>query len=249
MYKQKVNNGVCILVIMDERQFINKMQEQNLGIITISAAARLIKKGRNYTALYLNRLENRKILRRIEKGKYALPNTHPLVIATNLTLPSYVSFLSGLAYYNKTTQIPRIIQVVTTRSKNRIIYENEEMQFIHLKRAFGYIKEKNQNGYVFIGEIEKIIIDSLFLPRCCPLTETIQAIDAKLNVEKLIDHALKMGSIVALKRLGFILELNDIDIYNKVSGYFNDRYDLFNPQLPAIGENNARWKLKINEVI
>ena len=240
---------MCISIIMNERQFINKLQEQNLGIITISDAARLIKKSRNYTALYLNRLENREILRRIEKGKYALPNTHPLVIATNLTLPSYVSFLSGFAYYNKTTQIPRIIQVVTTRSKNRIMYENEEIQFINLKRAFGYIREKTPNGYVFIGEMEKIIIDSLFLPRCCPLTETIQAIDSKLDVIKLVGYALKMESIVVIKRLGFILELNDIDIYHKVNGYLNDRYDLFNPQLPSIGKNNARWKLKINEAI
>ena len=91
---------------MNERQFIYKIQEQNLGVITISDAARLINKSRKYTALYLKRLENRGIINRIEKGKYSLPDTHSLIIATNLIIPAYISFLSGLAYYHKTTQIP-----------------------------------------------------------------------------------------------------------------------------------------------
>ncbi len=238
-----------ILITMNERQFIDRLQEQNLGIITISDAARLIKKSRNYAALYLDRLEHREIVDRIEKGKYALPNTHPLVIATNLIIPSYISFLSGLAYYHKTTQIPRIIQVVTTKSKKRIKYKNEEIQFINFKKTFGYNREKIADGYVFIGEMEKIIIDSLFLPKYCPITETMQAIGSRLDVRKLIDYALKMDSIVVIKRLGYILELNDIDIYKKVKKYLNKRYDLLNPQLPPTNKNNTKWKLKINEAI
>jgi len=235
---------------MNERQFINTIKEQNLGIITISDASRIINKSRKYTVLYLERLEKRKIIKRIEKGKYSLPDTSFQVIASNLIMPSYISFLSGLSYHHLTTQIPRITQIATTKSKKRINYENREIQFIKLKRVFGYNREKTQFGYIFIGKKEKIIIDSLLLPKYCPINETIIAIkESKLDVKKLIDYALKMNSIVLIKRLGYSLELNDIDIYPKVKKNLNKRYDLLNPHLPSTDKNNNKWKLKINEVL
>lgn len=235
---------------MNGRQFINTIKEQNLGIITISDASRIINKNRKYAVLYLKRLEKRKIIKRIEKGKYSLQDTPLQVIASNLITPSYISFLSGLSYHHLTTQIPRIIQIVTTKSKKRISYEDGEIQFIKLRRVFGYNREKTQFGYIFIGEKEKIIIDSLLLPKYCPINETINAIkESKLDVKKLIDYALKMNSVVLIKRLGYSLELNDIDIYPKVKNNLNKRYDLLNPHLPPTDKNNVRWKLKINEVL
>jgi len=235
---------------MNERHFISAIKEKNLGIITIFDAARIINKSRKYTVLYLKRLEMRNIIKRIEKGKYSLHDTSFHVIASNLIHPSYISFLSGLSYYNLTTQIPRIMQIATTKSKKRIRYDNEEIQFINLRRVFGYTREKTQSGYIFIGEKEKIIIDSLFLPKYCPLNETLGAIrESKLNVNKILDFALKMNSIVLIKRLGYLLEQNDIDIYQKVKKYLNSRYDLLNPYLPPTGKNSIRWKIKINEVL
>ena len=235
---------------MNERQFTNIVKEQNLGIITISDAARTINKSRKYTELYLKRLEKREIIKRIEKGKYSLQNTPFQVIASNLVMPSYISFLSGLSYYHLTTQIPRITQIATTKSKKRIRYENEEIQFIKLRKIFGYNREKTQFGYIFVGEKEKIVIDSFLLPKYCPINETMNAIkESKLDIRKLIDYALKMNSIVLIKRIGYALELDNIDIYPKVKRHLNKRYDLLNPHLSATGENNTKWKLKINEVI
>ena len=235
---------------MKERQFLNTIIEQNFGMITISDTARIINKSRKYSVLYLQRLEKRKIIKRIEKGKYALQDTPFQVIASNLVIPSYISFLSGLYYYHLTTQIPRITQIVTTKSKKRIQYENKEIQFINLKKIYGYQREKTQYGYIFIGEKEKIILDSLLLPKYCPMNETINAIkESKLDVKKLIDYSLKMNSIVLVKRLGYILEMNNIDIYKKVKELLNKRYDLFNPQLPSTGERNTKWKLTINEAL
>ena len=96
---------------MNERQFINTINEENLAIITISDTARIINKSRKYTALYLKRLEKRDIIKRIEKGKYSLKDTPLQIIASNLILPAYISFLSGLSYHHLTTQIPRIMQI------------------------------------------------------------------------------------------------------------------------------------------
>ena len=233
---------------MNERQFISTVERQNLQVITIPDAARIINKNKKYTVLYLQRLEKRKILKRIEKGKYALKDTPVQVVASNLVIPAYISFLTGLSYYNLTTQIPRITQIATTKSKKSINYENEEIQFINLKQVFGYNREKTQHGYIFMGEKEKVIIDCLFIPKYCPICETIYAIEeSKLDTKKLITYSLKMNSIVLLKRLGYILEQKKIDIYPKVKKYLNKRYDLLNPQLPSNEEKNKKWKLNINE--
>ena len=233
---------------MKEREFIEKIKKLNLGIFTIPDISRIIGKDRNYAILYAKRLSERGIIKRIEKGKYTLPETDPMVVATNLILPSYISFLSALNYYQLTTQIPTSIQVVTSRSKKEIIFD-KKIIFIKFdkKRIFGYRKEKIGNNHAFIGEIEKIIVDILFLPKHCPIGETLNALK-EANIEKLIDYSLKMNSIVTLKRLGYLLELNGIDVYNKIKDYINKKYDLLNPLLPPSGDNNRKWMLKVNEV-
>ncbi|MBU4256278.1 MAG: hypothetical protein L6265_01365, partial [Thermoplasmatales archaeon] len=104
------------------------------------------------------------------------------------------------------------------------------------------------NGYAFIGEIEKVIVDSLFMPKYCPINETMNAFDG-IDGEKILNYALKMDSIVTLKRLGYLLELNGIDLYEKIKKHINKRYDLLNPMLPPAGENNNKWMLKLNEVL
>ena len=235
---------------MNERQFINTIIEQNLGIITLTHTSRILNKSRKYSSLYLQRLEQRNIIKRIEKGKYAFPDTPVEVIASNLIIPSYISFLSGLSHYQLTTQIPRIIQIIATKSKQKVIYENKEIQFIKQQQIFGYKREKTHAGYIFIGDKEKIIVDCLYLPQYCPLSETINALqDSRFNRKKLIDYALKMNSIVVLKRLGYLLEQQQIDILPQVCTYLNTRYDLLNPQIPSTGEYNSKWKLIINEVV
>jgi predicted transcriptional regulator of viral defense system len=70
-----------------------------------------------------------------------------------------------------------------------------------------------------------------------------------IDIEKLLDYALKMDSIVTLKRVGYLLELNGIDVYEKIKKRINKRYDLLNPLLPPTGENDRKWMLKLNEVL
>ena len=234
---------------MKEREFINIIKDSGKGVFTISDISRLIGKNRKYSTLYVERLYKRGVLNRAERGKYVLPDTDIVVVATNLVTPSYLSFLSGLYYYHLTTQIPSSLQVVTTRSKKRILYE-QGIDFIKFdkKRVFGYNRVKLSGGYAFIGEIEKIIVDILFMPKYCPIGEVLNAFD-NIDIEKLVDYALKMESIVTLKRLGYLLELKGIDVYKRLKPYLNKRYDLLNPFLIQSGENNKKWMLKLNEVL
>jgi len=234
---------------MKEREFIEKIRDLNIGVFTLSDVSRIIGKSRGYAALYVKRLIERGAIIRIEKGKYALPGVDPMVVATNILFPSYVSFLSAISYYHLTTQIPTSIQVVTGRSKKDLIFDRK-IRFIKFdkRRIFGYRREKIGNGYAFIGEIEKVIVDALFMPKYCSIGEIFEAFE-KVNTQKLIEYALKMDSIVTLKRLGYMLELKGIDVYETLKAHINKKYDLLNPALPPVGENNRKWMLKLNEVL
>lgn len=234
---------------MKEREFVEKIRNLNIGIFTISDISRIIGKSRGYATLYAKRLADRDVIVRIEKGRYTLPETDSMVIATNVVIPSYISFLSALSYYRLTTQIPTSIQVVAGRSKKEIMLDRKII-FIKFdkKRIFGYRREKMGNGYAFIGEIEKILVDILFMPRYCPIGETLDAFE-KVDIEKLLNYAFRMNSIVLLKRLGYLLELKGVDVYDRLKGYINRKYDMLNPLLPPVGKNNSKWMLKLNEVL
>jgi len=231
---------------MNEREFLERVKDLNIGVLTIPEVSRIIDKDGRYASLYMKRLEDRGAVNRIEKGKYALKDTDPAVVATNLVYPSYISFLSGLAFHHRTTQIPVSYQVVAAVSKSGVDY-GARITFIKFgkKRLFGYVREKNR---AFVGEIEKVVVDSLFMVEHCPLSETLNAMKG-ISTKKALDYALRMDSIVTLKRLGYLLELNGIDAHDRIREHINRRYDLLNPLLPPVGENNRKWMLKLNEVL
>jgi len=83
-------------------------------------------------------------------------------IANRLQVPSYVSFLSALAYYELTTQIPQsgIESAAMLRTKT---YAAEGFEFCYLKLKpslyFGFVKKDN----FFIASPEKAFLDAIYL--------------------------------------------------------------------------------------
>jgi predicted transcriptional regulator of viral defense system len=140
--------------------------------------------------------------------------------------------------------------VAARKSKKEMRLGDFSIKFIKLNKSrfFGYKREKFNNKLIFVGEIEKVIVDSLFLPEYCPITETFEALKSrKFDLDKIMDYALRMNSIIVLKRLGYMLDLLDVDIHKKVKNELNNRYDLLNPFLPKSENINKKWKLTINE--
>ncbi len=101
-----------------------------------------------------------------------------------------------------------------------------------------------------MAEKEKLIVDSLFLPRYCPVDEIYNFMsNDHQNIDTLVEYGLKMDSVVTIKRLGYLLEKNKIDVYEQLKHRLNRKYDLLNPLLLKKGDKNVKWRLIINEVI
>ncbi len=229
---------------MDALKFLEDLQRTGMVVFNVSDACRVIGKNKRYCFLFLDRLCRRGLIVRVEGGKYCVRNADLLVVASNLVFPSYVSFLSALAFHGLTTQIPVEVQVACARQKKPVEFEGSRIVFIKLKKSafFGYKRE----GNAFIAEPEKAVVDGLYLPERLPVTEAFYAIgQGELRVEKLEEFAERLGSAVVKKRLGFLLE--QAGLKTRLQSRLNTKMDLLSPLNPASGKKSAKWRLVINE--
>ena len=236
---------------MRSEDFIERVKTSKKAVLTINDIAKITGQKKEYIKVYLFRLKKRGLIQEVERGKY-ITKQHPFLTASNLVFPSYISFLSAYSYYQLTTQMPRVIEVVTLRSKKELVLDNYKITFMKFpsKRLFGYHKEKFMGKEIFVAEKEKAIVDSLYLPQYCPLDETYLALETELNTAKLVSYAQRMNSTVLLKRLGYLLEIKGHDIYPQVKEHLNKRYDLLNPLQKRRKKRlkmSKKWKLIINE--
>ncbi len=227
---------------------LEKIQALKKPVFNLNDLVKLTGKKKNYLKVQLFRLKHEKLVKEAERNKYYLPPTHPYTVASFLTFPSYLSFLSAYEYYKLTTQLPKKITIVSLRSKKTLMIEGSIINFVRFSptRFFGYKKEKMGETYLFIAEKEKAILDALYLPRYCPLDETFAALEEKLDIKKLVAYALRMESSVLLKRLGYLLERRGIDIYPRIKSKINKKYDFLDPLGERGKEKNKRWHLIIN---
>ena len=232
---------------MQAIQFLKMAEGLPNPVFAINDVTLILGKPVEYARLYVHRLRHRNLLYEVEKGKYSLIDD-AFEIGSHILFPSYISFLSAYYIHKLTTQIPIVVQVVSTKSKKPIEIGNARIEFIRFKSLYGYNKVNFGNSFIFLAEPEKAIIDSLYLPRHCSISETYEALkNSTINKEKIVDYAQRMSSIVVLKRLGYLLELIGIVIHLRVKKYLNNRYDFLNPYMKKQEKKSAKWKLIISE--
>lgn len=234
---------------MNAREFLDILKSSKAAIFTVNDAARILKKSPEYSRLYLHRLKSRKLLFEVERGKYTL-STHPFVVASNMVFPAYLSFLAALSHHGLTTQMPRVLHVVSLKARTPLTYGGARARFVCFsqKRFFGYKREGMGDSFAFIAEPEKAIVDSLFMPRYCPISESFSAIKTgKISAGLMTGYGLRMGSGVVAKRLGYMLEAAGLGDHPALRANQSRRMDALNPNMPLRGERNRKWNLIINE--
>jgi predicted transcriptional regulator of viral defense system len=232
---------------MRDIEFLKLIEDSRLAVFTPKDVSRVIGKHADYVYTYLNRLTKRELIGRIEHGKYTLLETSIESVATNLHYPSYISFLTAYYYHKRTQQIPREISVVTAQSKRTMDFRGYKIRFIRFKpdRITGY--ERMQNGNIwYLGDLEKSIVDSLYIPENCSIADSAIALRDGVNHDKVVDYCKRTGSAVTMKRAGFLLELQGIDVHDSFESYLNMKYDALDPQLPKRGTKNKKWHLIVN---
>jgi predicted transcriptional regulator of viral defense system len=177
---------------MMEKELVRALKRY--PVFSVRDIANVLGKSRNYAYLAAYRLKKAGAIREIEKGKYTL-GADPLLVASWIVWPSYVSGWAALNYYGLTEQLPFTIHVMTTRKRKRktISFGNAKIEFVKIKNgAFtGFKRVSYQERDMFIAEKEKAIVDALATRKMSPgeAADLIRTNKGRLNGKKLLSYA------------------------------------------------------------
>ena len=157
----------------------------------------------SYAKQYLIRLKKRGSILSLGRGLYTL-HEDPMIYASHIIYPSYVSLTSAFQYYGTTTQLPSKVEIISPSSGN---YPGVEI--IKGREIWGYGKIEYSGFEVFMAHLEKAVIDSIILERS-PLEEIGGAVE-KSDAKQLESYAVRLR-ISDIKRVGYVLSLFGIDL-------------------------------------
>lgn len=246
-------------------KLISTLYDKNKAIFNIGDVINILGKNYNETTDLLSELVKRKIITRLKAGKYLIipqemGNVEEYIgnwyIAGREVTNShnyYIAFYSAMHFWGMLTQPISIIYVATPKRqnvpkdmKNKIIFV-----FIDKKFIWGISEEWVTNSEkVRISNLEKTIIDAVGHPQYCggvtEIAKGISIVKDKIDYDKLKNYVIKYNKNVAAKRLGYILEIleiNQLTILDQLRKFVSDRYDLFDPSLSKKISDKNDWRL------
>ncbi|MBI5332842.1 MAG: hypothetical protein HZB65_04670 [Candidatus Aenigmarchaeota archaeon] len=162
----------------------------------------------NYAKKLLYMISKKKRITRIERGKYTAFDD-PVIIASHITEPCYLSLWTAMSIRNLTAQIPFAVEVMTSRRRF-----NRELDFLGTRIMFYTIEPQMMFGYenivwkenirIAVAKTEKIIIDAIHIDSI-PEDEIKRMISVcdKSLLEK---YAKLTGNKQIIKRVGGLIK-------------------------------------------
>ena len=249
-------------------QLISKLYDENKTIFKINHAQKILGKSYSSTVDLLRDLVKRRIVIRLKAGKYLiipqeigsgknyLGNWY-IAAKEVINFPQYyISFYSAMNYWGMLTQ--PLLKIFVATPKRQVVPREMKgkMIFVTVKEnSIWGIKEEwiERKEKIRISDIEKTMIDCLTFPQHCggitEIAKGIWIVKEKINQKKLLSYVKKQDRNVVAKRLGYLLEILDIDdsdMYFELQKYVKDRYDLLDPTLSFKRINKNSWRLVDN---
>ncbi|MHB1921352.1 MAG: type IV toxin-antitoxin system AbiEi family antitoxin domain-containing protein [Chitinophagaceae bacterium] len=216
----------------------------------------------------LSDMTKRGLLMRLKEGVYYIipyeqnaesfmPDWH--LIAEHLVKDAqhYISYYSALQIHDLITQPSLKEQIVVSKQirPSEIKIKEISFQFIYHneKHFFGSKKIWIDNfNKVLCSDLEKTFIDCLFKPDYAGgIVEVARAIyisKDKIKFDTLLDYAKKFNSQAVIKRLGFLLEMLDINnkIIDELQKAKTESYVVLDTELPKTGKMISKWSIQQN---
>jgi predicted transcriptional regulator of viral defense system len=217
----------------------------------VDTVATIIEKNLPYTRLYVNRLKQRNIIQQIQRNVYTVQDD-PLIIASRISWPSYISLWAALRYHNLTEQLPHTITVVTTQMKSRreISLPNTKIIFEHIRPQwfFGFTKIRISDFEVFMAEPEKALIDALLLKRIsvAEIYSILRTNLSDLSTEHLVNDILKTKNQALAKRFGWMLTSLGCRNAAKLKKMTHRTVLPLDYSRPSKGKKDSDWGIIIN---
>lgn len=177
-------------------EIINLLREKQIALFSLDDFARLFDIKKKDT-LYkkIARLEKKKIIKKLIKGKYLFLFNQPndFLIANYLYQPSYISLESALSFYGLISGFPYQITSVTPKKTKKIIADKKEYVYGQISPLFFWGWEKKDN--FLIAQKEKAFLDYLYFYTKGLRSFEKDEFDLKeIDKKKLIKYAGKFGN-------------------------------------------------------
>jgi predicted transcriptional regulator of viral defense system len=248
---------------------LDKLNEQSMKCFTVDEAYKLLSDSpKDSVKRMLSNMAKRGLLMRIKDGLYYvipyeqdsetfMPDWH--LLSPNLVGEAeyYIGYFSALQIHSLTTQPHLKEQIVVNKQikPSTLTVKGIPFQFIyHNENHFFGNKKTWIDGFnkVQCSDLEKTIIDCLFKPQYASgITEITKAIHKskdKIDYPKLLQYAKQFDSQAVIKRLGFLLELLDIEnaIIDQLQKLRTNSFVLLEPSYPKEGKTIFRWAIQQN---
>lgn len=216
----------------------------------------------------LSDMTKRGLLMRLKEGIYYIipyeadaetfmPDWHLIAEYLAKGAEHYIGYYSALQIHNLITQPSLKEQIVVSKQirPSEIKIKNVPFQFIyHNEKHFFGAKKTWIDSFnkVLCSDLEKTFIDCLFKPDYAGgIVEVARAIYVskdKIKYDTLLEYAKKFQSQAVVKRLGFLLELLEMNngIIEELQKIKSASYILLDTELPKSGKMISRWNIQQN---
>lgn len=216
----------------------------------------------------LSDMTKRGLLMRLKEGVYYIipyeenaetfmPDWHLIVKYLVRDAKHYIGYYSALQVHNLITQPSLKEQIVVNKQirPSEIKIKNITFQFIYHNENHFFGEKKiwiDDFNKVQCSDIEKTIIDCLFKPDYAggivEVARAIYSTKEKLDYNKLLEYTIKFNSQAVVKRLGYLLELFEIEtvITEELQKLKTASYIVLDTELPKTGKRNSRWSIQQN---
>jgi predicted transcriptional regulator of viral defense system len=234
---------------MDFFSFAQSLDSYGLEIFSLNDVVKLTGQKKEVVISTLSRWVKQGKIFRLKKPFYSLKRIENKFLLQKLFPETYIGLYSALEYYGSTTQRFNNLDLITNKILYRQEVENVSVNFHKVRKNlfFGYTKVLFDNTDVFVSNVEKTLIDCVYFSSKVYLSETnsfISAFRDKINPDFIAMYLKKLQSPVLNKRVGYLLEKNQIKVDHL---FINGKYDRLNTMLNATGQKDKKWKLIINE--
>jgi predicted transcriptional regulator of viral defense system len=231
------------------------LDEHELDIFSLEEVKELLGNSTEEINEIIENLVHKKILSRIERGKYCRANfRNEKVIGCFLVLDGTVAYWSALNLHGLTEQFPNTVFIQTTKIKKAKSIFGVKYQFVKIKdtKRAGIETKGFGNHKYRLTDKEKTIVDCFDLPQYSGgYSELIRAFNqTNIDQDKMIKYCNAIGNISVVKRIAFLTELLEKPNMKRFLRYaeeeVNPRYVLIDPFGEEKGSFNNKWKLRLN---
>ncbi len=144
-------------------EIIRILKEKQIGLFSLADFERLFNiKNRQTLYKKISRLEKKKLIEKLIKGKYLffLNTVNDFTIANYLYQPSYISLESALSFYGIITGFSYKLFSITTKKSRSFDIDNKELQYCQINPNLFWGYEKKED--FLIADKEKALLDFLY---------------------------------------------------------------------------------------